>query len=100
MPRLDTDEKSRAALAKLAEAGLITIGEDDRGYDLPTITETGRDLREQVEQLTDGTAAAAWSVLDDDRISALASASRTLGKVIAQPGAFPTTIFAHPQKTP
>ena len=91
-----TDEEWQTAQARLAEAGLITIGEDDRGYDLPTITETGRDLREQVEQLTDGTVAAAWSVLDDDRISALASASRTLVKVIAQSGAFPTNVFAQP----
>src|SRR5699024_8198890 len=91
-----TDEEWQTAQARLAEAGLITTGEDDRGYDLPTITATGREQREQVGRLTEGTGASAWSVLDDARISALASVSRTLVKVIAQSGAFPTNVFAQP----
>ncbi|WP_181276036.1 SCO6745 family protein [Brevibacterium oceani] len=93
-----TDEEWQTAQAGLAEAGLITVDTDDRGYDLPVITDAGRELREQVEQLTDGTVTAAWSVLDDDELEALLSPSRTLIKVIAQSGAFPATVFAQPAK--
>ncbi|WP_210602752.1 MarR family winged helix-turn-helix transcriptional regulator [Brevibacterium oceani] len=93
-----TDEEWQTAQARLAEAGLITVDTDDRDYDLPVITDAGRELREQVEQLTDGTVAAAWSVLDDDELEALLSPSRTLIKVIAQSGAFPATVFAQPAK--
>ncbi|UVI34976.1 SCO6745 family protein [Brevibacterium spongiae] len=93
-----TDEEWQSAQAKLAEAGLITVETDDRGFDLPVITEAGRELKEQVEQLTDGTVTAAWSVLDDDQIEALLSPSRTIIKVIAQSGAFPANIFARPEK--
>ncbi|WP_166972923.1 SCO6745 family protein [Brevibacterium atlanticum] len=93
-----TDEEWQTAQARLAEAGLITVDTDDRGFDLPVITEAGQELREQVEQLTDGTVTAAWSVLDDDELEALLSPSRTLIKVIAQSGAFPATVFAQPAK--
>jgi hypothetical protein len=93
-----TDEEWQAGQAKLAEAGLITVDKDDRGYDLPVITDAGRELKEQVEQLTDGTVATAWSVLDDDQIEALISPSKSLIKVIAQSGAFPSNIFAQPAK--
>lgn len=93
-----TDEEWQSAQARLAEAGLITVDRDDRGHDLPTLTEAGRELKEQVEKLTDGTVAAAWSVLDDDRLESLLSPSRTLIKVIAQSGAFPANVFAQPAK--
>ncbi|GAA1851807.1 SCO6745 family protein [Brevibacterium marinum] len=93
-----TDEEWKGAQSRLAAAGLITVGEDDRGFDLPAITDAGRDLREQVEQLTDGTVAAAWSALADEEIEALVSPSRTLIKVLAQSGAFPASVFAQPAK--
>lgn len=93
-----TDEEWAAAQSRLAEAGLITIGQDERGHDLPAITEAGRELKEQVEVLTDGTVAHAWSVLSDEQIEALLTPSRSLIKVLAQAGAFPSTIFAHPEK--
>lgn len=93
-----TDEEWKAAQSRLAEAGLITVGEDERGFDLPAITDAGRDLKEQVEQLTDGTVAAAWSVLSDEEIEALVSPSRSLIKVLAQSGAFPASVFAQPAK--
>lgn len=93
-----SDEEWQAAQSRLAEAGLLTIGTDDRGYPLPEITEAGRTLKEEIEVLTDGTVAAAWSVLDDEQISALVSPSRTLVKVFAQAGAFPASVFAQPAK--
>ena len=93
-----TDEEWQTAQTRLAEAGLITVDKDDRGFDLPTITEAGRDLKEQVEVLTDGTVAAAWSVLDDETIESLLSPSRDLLRVIAKSGAFPPNIFARPEK--
>ncbi|MGC3020273.1 MULTISPECIES: SCO6745 family protein [unclassified Brevibacterium] len=93
-----TDEEWQTAQSRLAEAGLITVGTDDRGFDLPAITEAGRELKDQVEALTDGTVAAAWSVLSDEEIAALLSPTRTLIKVFAQSGAFPATIFAQPAK--
>lgn len=93
-----TDEEWKSAQTRLAEAGLLTVGADDRGFDLPTITDAGRDLKEQVEQLTDGTVAAAWSALTDAEIEALLSPSRSLIKVLAQSGAFPTSVFAQPAK--
>lgn len=93
-----TDEEWKAAQARLAEAGLLTVGEDERGFDLPAITDAGRDLKEQVEQLTDGTVAAAWSALTDEEIEALVSPSRSLIKVLAQSGAFPSSVFAQPAK--
>lgn len=93
-----TDEEWTSAQSRLAEAGLITVGTDDRGYDLPAITDAGRDLKEQVEQLTDGTVAAAWSALTDEEIEALVSPSRSLIKVLAQSGAFPSSVFAQPAK--
>lgn len=93
-----TDEEWKSAQTRLAEAGLITVGADERGFDLPAITDAGRDLKEQVEQLTDATVAAAWSALSDEEIEALVSPSRSLIKVLAQSGAFPATIFAQPAK--
>lgn len=93
-----TDEEWKSAQTRLAEAGLLTVGEDERGFDLPAITDAGRDLKEQVEQLTDGTVAAAWSALTDEEIEALVAPSRTLIKVLAQAGAFPSSIFAQPAK--
>lgn len=93
-----TDEEWQGAQARLAEAGLITIGKDDRGFDLPAITEAGRDLKEQVELLTDGTVTAAWSTLSDEEIATLAATSRPLIKVLAQSGAFPASVFAQPEK--
>ncbi|WP_209371292.1 SCO6745 family protein [Brevibacterium renqingii] len=93
-----TDEEWQTAQSGLAEAGLITVDKDERGFDLPAITEAGRELKEQVELLTDGTVAAAWSVLDDEHIEYLLSPTRTLVKVIAQSGAFPTSVFAQPAK--
>ncbi|SMY00041.1 MULTISPECIES: SCO6745 family protein [unclassified Brevibacterium] len=93
-----TDEEWKSAQTRLAEAGLITVDADERGFDLPAITDAGRDLKEQVEQLTDGTVAAAWSALSDEEIEALVSPSRSLIKVLAQSGAFPATIFAQPAK--
>lgn len=93
-----TDEEWALAQARLAEAGLITVGQDERGFDLPAITEEGQGLREQVEQLTDGTVIAAWSALADEEIEALLSPSRSLIKVVAQSGAFPATMFAQPAK--
>lgn len=93
-----TDEEWKSAQTGLAEAGLITVGADERGFDLPAITDAGRDLKEQVEQLTDGTVAAAWSALSDEEIEALVSPSRSLIKVLAQSGAFPATVFAQPAK--
>lgn len=93
-----TDEEWKAAQTRLAEAGLLTVGEDERGFDLPAITDAGRDLKEQVEQLTDGTVAAAWSALTDEEIEALVSPSRSLIKVLAQSGAFPSSVFVQPAK--
>ncbi|MDN5806398.1 MAG: hypothetical protein L0J17_00245 [Brevibacterium sp.] len=93
-----TDEEWKGAQTRLAEAGLITVDADDRGFDLPVITDAGRELKEQVEQLTDGTVAAAWSVLSDEEIEAMVSPSRTLIKVLAQAGAFPSSVFAQPAK--
>ena len=93
-----TDEEWKSAQTRLGEAGLITVGADERGFDLPAITDAGRGLKEQVEQLTDGTVAAAWSTLSDEEIEALLSPSRSLIKVLAQSGAFPSTVFAQPAK--
>lgn len=93
-----SDEEWTTAQARLAESELITVETDERGFDLPVITEAGRDLKAQVEELTDGTVAAAWSALDDEQIAALVPPSRTLIKVLAQSGAFPAKIFASPAK--
>lgn len=93
-----TDEEWQTGQSRLAEAGLITVEKDDRGFDLPTITEAGRDLKEQVEALTDGTVATAWPVLDDATIESLLAPSRDLLRVIAKSGAFPSNIFARPEK--
>lgn len=93
-----SDEAWQSAQEGLAEAGLITLGTDDRGYPLPEITASGRQLKEEIEILTDGTVTAAWSALSDEQIAALVSPSRTLVKVFAQAGAFPASIFAQPAK--
>lgn len=93
-----TDEEWQRAQDGLAEAGLITVGTDDRGYPLPQITDAGRQLKEEVEILTDGTVAAAWSVLSDEQIASLIAPSRTLVKVLVQSGAFPSAVFAQPER--
>ncbi len=93
-----TDEEWRSAQGRLAGAGLITVEEDERGYDLPTITEAGRELKEQVEALTDATVRTAWEVLDDEQIEGLLSPSRTLTKVLAHSGVFPAKVFAQPSR--
>ncbi len=89
-----TDEEWQSAQGRLAEAGLITIGTDERGFDLPAITEAGSELKEQVEQLTDATVRAAWEALSDEQIESLLSPSRTLTKVLSNSGVFPTKVFA------
>ncbi|KZE22949.1 SCO6745 family protein [Brevibacterium casei] len=93
-----SDEAWQSAQESLAEAGLITLGTDERGYPLPEITDAGRQLKEEIEILTDGTVTAAWARLSDEQIAALMSPSRTLVKVFAQAGAFPASIFAQPAK--
>lgn len=93
-----TDEEWKTGQNRLADSGLITVEQDERGFDRPIITAAGRDLKEQVEQLTDGTVATAWSVLDDDQIEALVTPSRSLIRVLAQSGAFPSAVFAQPAK--
>ncbi|RBP68016.1 hypothetical protein DFO66_101240 [Brevibacterium sanguinis] len=89
-----TDEEWHSAQDRLEAAGLITVGTDDRGHGLPTITEAGKELREQVEELTDATVRQAWEGLDDEQIESLLQPSRALIKVLGQSGVFPAGVFS------
>jgi len=83
-------EQWAAAIDRLRDRGLVAPGEDDG----PVLTAAGRELRADVESVTDRLAEPAYAVLGEDGRVRLAELTRPLSRIIVKAGMLdPATIF-------
>ncbi len=70
--------------------GLLTGSGDDAH-----LTDAGAALKEDAETRTDTAVAAAWDVLDDEALSALADDAKSVAKLVLGSGVLPSRLFGH-----
>lgn len=85
-----TEEEWRETAEALAARGLLTGSGDDAH-----LTDAGAALKEDAETRTDAAVAAAWDVLDDDALSALADDAKVVAKLVLGSGVLPSKLFGH-----
>ncbi|SFQ16604.1 hypothetical protein SAMN05421810_10510 [Amycolatopsis arida] len=81
-----SDEQWSGTADRLREQGFL----DERG----ALTEQGQRLRDEVEAVTNSSAAAPWAWLGADKAERLHDLGRSLSRAIVAVGAFPDNVFA------
>ena len=85
-----TEEQWREAAQVLTDRGLLDGPGDDA-----QLTEAGVALKEEAEARTDAAVDAAWSVLTDEQLAALADDAKIIAKLVLSSGALPSRLFGH-----
>lgn len=85
-----SEEEWRETAEALQARGLLTSAADDAH-----LTDAGTALKEDAESRTDAAVAAAWDVLDDDALSALADDAKVVAKLVLGSGVLPSRLFGH-----